>query len=84
MNMKKLIFTLILFCVNLCFSFSQNRVGLWKFDDASNFLKAEVGNPLTQVGAGIQKADGPDASNGAVTVKRGTYFVVDQSKETVS
>ncbi|WP_321436427.1 fibronectin type III domain-containing protein [uncultured Bacteroides sp.] len=75
--MKKLIFTLILFCVNLCFSFSQNRVGLWKFDDASNFLKAEVGNPLTQVGAGIQKADGPDASNGAVTVKRGTYFVVD-------
>lgn len=77
MNMKRIILTSILFSVSFCFSFSQNRVGWWKFDDATNFTKAEAGKPLTQVGTGVEKVDGPDASNGAVVVKKGTYFEVD-------
>ena len=77
MYMKRIILTSILFSVSLCFSFSQNKVGCWKFDDASNFTKAEVGNVLTLVGSGVHKAEGPDASNGAVTVDKGTYFEVD-------
>lgn len=75
--MKKLILTSILLIVSFCFSFSQNKVGGWKFDDAADFTKADVGKSLTLVGSGVQKADGPDASNGAVIVKRGTYFEVD-------
>jgi hypothetical protein len=76
-HMKKTLITLLLFSISFCFSFSQNKVGWWKFDDSNDFTKAEVGNSLTLVGSGIQKTDGPDASNGAVTVKRGTYLEVD-------
>ncbi|BEG97779.1 fibronectin type III domain-containing protein [Bacteroides sedimenti] len=77
--MKKLVITLILFSLNFCFSFSQNRVGCWKFDDSNNFLKADAGFPLTLIGTGLQKVDGPDASNGAVTIKPGTYFAANNS-----
>jgi hypothetical protein len=76
-TMKKLILTSILLIVSFCFSFSQNKVGWWKFDDSNDFTKAEVGNSLTLVGTGVHKANGPDASNGAVTVDKKTYFEVD-------
>ncbi|BEG97778.1 T9SS type A sorting domain-containing protein [Bacteroides sedimenti] len=75
--MKKIIFTLVILSLNICFSYSQNRVGWWKFDDSNNFLKAEVGKPLTLVGTGIQQASGIDANNGAITIKKGSYFIVD-------
>jgi len=75
--MRKILILSILFCLSNFYSVSQNKVGNWKFDDATNFTKADIGKQLTLVGTGLQKADGPDASNGAVTVQKGTYFVVD-------
>jgi len=75
--MKKLILTSLLVTIISVFSFGQNKVGCWKFDDATNFLKADIGKTLSLVGTGIHKADGLDAANGAVTVDVGTYFIVD-------
>ncbi len=75
--MKKLILTSLLVTIISFFSFGQNKVGCWKFDDATNFLKADIGKTLSLVGTGIHKADGLDAANGAVTVDVGTHFIVD-------
>ncbi len=48
-------------------------VGNWKFDDASNLLKAEVGNPLELVGT-QDTVSGPTAGNGAVKIGVGSYL----------
>jgi hypothetical protein len=56
--------------------------GYWKFDDAANLGKAEVGNPLIPKHMITAQGDinkfvaiaGPAAGNGAVTVGLGSYF----------
>lgn len=56
--------------------------GYWKFDDAANLGKAEVGNPLVMKHMITAQGDvnkfvaiaGPAVGNGAVTVGLGSYF----------
>ncbi len=62
------------------------KVGSWLFDDASNILKASVGNDL-QIGANNENpsladfvsVSGPQYKEGnmAVRIKKGYYFLVD-------
>jgi hypothetical protein len=52
---------------------SRNRLGLWKFDDATNLLKADIGLPLELVGA-QQSVTGPEAGNGATQIGIGSYL----------
>ncbi len=61
---------------------SSGLKGYWKFDEAANLGKAEVGNPLVMkhliTAAGdVNKfvaVTGPTGGNGAVTVGLGSYF----------
>ena len=49
------------------------RVGLWKFDDSANLLKADVGSDLEVMGAQSAIA-GPEAGNGATNLSLGSYL----------
>ena len=51
----------------------RTKMGLWKFDDVANLLKAEVGEPLTLTGT-QQSVDGPNAGNKAVKLDAGSYL----------
>ena len=53
------------------------EVGAWGFDDAANLTKATTGQDLVAVGTGFTSIAGPNATNGAVTVARYSYFEVD-------
>ncbi|MEW6194461.1 MAG: T9SS type A sorting domain-containing protein [Bacteroidota bacterium] len=49
------------------------RSGWWKFDDAANITKAEIGNALELVG--VQEAvSGPSAENGATHIGIGSHY----------
>ena len=50
------------------------RKGWWKFDDASDLLKADIGNPLTGYGVSVE---GPSANNKAIQVALGSYLTMD-------
>ena len=70
--------TLSIVVLFLLVSFTANaqlpdRVGWWKFDDAANLVKAEIGLPLDLVG--IQTAvAGPVAGNNATRLDVGNYL----------
>jgi len=49
------------------------RVGWWKFDDAADLLKAEIGAPLSLVGAQLS-IDGPGVGNKATQIDLGSYL----------
>ena len=49
------------------------RVGWWKFDDASNLAKAEVGTDLSEVGAN-SSVSGPKFGNEAIELGIGSYL----------
>ncbi len=51
----------------------RTKLGAWKFDDPSNLLKAEIGEPLQLVGT-QQSVDGPDAGNKATKLDVGSYL----------
>jgi hypothetical protein len=51
----------------------RERKGLWKFDDASDMLKATIGQPLTLTGTQTSVA-GPAAGNLATEVPLGSYL----------
>ncbi|MFA6402264.1 MAG: Ig-like domain-containing protein [Salinivirgaceae bacterium] len=51
----------------------RERVGWWKFDDAADMLKAELGVPLTLTGTHTSVA-GPEAGNLATQVPLGSYL----------
>jgi hypothetical protein len=53
----------------------RERKGWWKFDDISDLMKAEVGEPLLPTGT-ITTVDGPKAGNLAVEVPLGNYFAM--------
>ncbi|HLO58414.1 MAG TPA: Ig-like domain-containing protein [Bacteroidales bacterium] len=51
----------------------RERKGLWKFDDASDMLKATIGQPLTLTGTQTS-VEGPAAGNLATEVPLGSYL----------
>jgi hypothetical protein len=53
----------------------RERMGWWKFDDISDLMKAEIGQPLVPTGT-ISSVDGPKAGNLAVEVPLGNYLAM--------
>jgi hypothetical protein len=51
----------------------RTKLGSWKFDDPTNLLKAEIGNPLELVGT-QQSVEGPTADNKATKLDVGSYL----------
>jgi hypothetical protein len=49
------------------------KLGWWKFDDPSNLLKPEIGEPLQLVGSQTS-VDGPDTENKATKLDLGSYL----------
>ncbi len=49
------------------------RKGWWKFDDAANLLKADIGTALTGDGTPVE---GPTANNKAIQVALGSYLTM--------
>lgn len=52
------------------------RRGWWKFDDPSDLLTAEIGNPLQVNGVELE-APGPMEGNGATMISTGSYLIMD-------
>ena len=52
---------------------TKAMVGNWKFDDAGDILKAEMGSPLELVGSHTA-LEGPAAGNGAVQLGVGSHY----------
>ena len=75
--MKKtlLVLVAILAFASLASAKVHARVGWWKFDEASDITKAEIGQPLVSFG-NITSVDGPTAGNLAVEVPLGNYFAL--------
>lgn len=75
--MKKMypivVFLLSLYGVSSLYGQVPTKQGWWKFDDAANILKAEVGSALELVGT-HQVIAGPDAGNGAVKIGVGSHY----------
>lgn len=73
--MKKLLLIscVILFSYNFTYGQVPVRKGWWKFDDKTNYLKAEIGNDLVLQGS-AKAIDGPKANDNAVTVPKGSYL----------
>lgn len=72
--MKKIFTLLVLFSL-ISFSIAQvpTRKGWWKFDDAANITKADLGTNLELVGL-QQPIEGPAAGNGATRIGVGSHF----------
>jgi len=51
----------------------RTKQGWWKFDDPTNLLKAEIGNPLALVGT-QESVDGPAVDNKATKLGVGSYL----------
>jgi hypothetical protein len=51
----------------------RTKLGSWKFDDPTNLLKAEIGNPLELVGT-QQSVEGPTSDNKATKLDVGNYL----------
>jgi len=51
----------------------RTKLGSWKFDDPSNLLKADIGQPLTLTGTQLS-VDGPEAGNKATKLDLGSYL----------
>ena len=51
----------------------RTKLGLWKFDDPSNLLKAEIGQPLQLVGTQLS-VNGPETENKATKLDLGSYL----------
>lgn len=65
---------LILFSfVSLTIAQVPTRKGWWKFDDAANITKADLGSNLELVGTQTA-VTGPEASNGATRIGVGSHF----------
>jgi len=64
---------ILLFSNITAFSQVPDRKGWWKFEDASDLVKAEIGSPLQLVGSG-SSVDGPAAGNKAIQIELGSYL----------
>ncbi|MFA6468458.1 MAG: T9SS type A sorting domain-containing protein [Bacteroidota bacterium] len=76
--MKKIpfVFFLLLICSgSLLFGQLPEKQGWWKFDDAADVLKADIGQSLILVGS-HQVIDGPDVGNGAVKLDIGNHYIL--------
>jgi hypothetical protein len=51
----------------------RTKIGQWKFDDPSDLLKAEIGEPLQLVGT-QESIDGPEVGNKATKLDLGSYL----------
>ncbi len=66
---------LLLLIINQLQAEIPTRSGWWKFDNASNLRKAEVGYGVDLILTGTQSAAaGPEAGNGAVLIGKGSYY----------
>jgi hypothetical protein len=52
-----------------------DRKGWWKFDNANDLLKAEVGSAL-QISGSQEAVEGPAASNKAIQINPGSYLIM--------
>jgi len=75
--MKKTLLSLVAILAFAGFANAQvpARTGWWKFDDAADMLKAEIGLPLELTGTQTS-VDGPAAGNLAVEVPLGSYLTM--------
>ncbi|OGU67663.1 MAG: hypothetical protein A2279_02740 [Stygiobacter sp. RIFOXYA12_FULL_38_9] len=72
--MKKIFTLLVLFSIiSVTMAQVPTRKGWWKFDDAANIIKADVGSNLELVGT-QQAIAGPAAGNGATRIGVGSHF----------
>lgn len=51
-------------------------IGEWRFDNSDNLLEAFIGNDLTLVGS-HNIVSGPTSENGAISIDRGSHYVVE-------
>jgi len=51
----------------------RTKLGIWKFDDPADLVKAQTGNPLKLTGT-MQSVDGPEAGDKAVEIGPGSYL----------
>ncbi len=77
--MKNFSLLILFFIVVSGSGFAQEKVGWWKFDSQTDLGYPEIGNPLTIKGEALVATDGPSASNGAVTVAKGSYLEIDHN-----
>jgi len=76
---KHLLLSIVLIALFASFAATAQvpqRTGWWKFDDASDFLKAEIGSPLELTGTIQESISSPAAGNLAVEVPLGSYFAM--------
>jgi hypothetical protein len=75
--MKKTLLSLVIILAFASFVNAQvpERKGWWKFDDAADMLKAEIGSPLTLSGTQTSVA-GPTAGNLATQISLGSYLTM--------
>jgi len=75
--MKKTLLSLVAILAFVGFANAQvpARAGWWKFDDISDLVKAEVGQPLVSTG-NFTSVNGPSSANLAVEVPVGSYFAL--------
>ncbi len=72
--MKKIFTLLVLFSIiSVTLAQVPTRKGWWKFDDAANITKADLGTNLELVGT-QQAIAGPAAGNGATRIGVGSHF----------
>lgn len=55
-------------------------IGEWRFDNPDNLLEAFIGNDLTLVGS-HNIVSGPTTDNGAISIDRGSHYVVEHGIE---
>ncbi|MEW6193557.1 MAG: metallophosphoesterase [Bacteroidota bacterium] len=72
---KKILFAIAVLVAiqSLLYSQVPTPKGLWKFDNSSNLIKAEIGNDLELVGT-HSTTTGPTNDNGAVKIGIGSYY----------
>ena len=67
------IFLLSLYAISALYGQVPAKQGWWKFDDAANILKADVGTALELVGT-HEAIAGPDVGNEAIKIGVGSYY----------
>jgi hypothetical protein len=75
---RKLLLLMVLFTLSVNFALIAQvptRVGWWKFDDAADMLKAEIGAPL-QLGGTQTSVAGPIDGNLATQIETGSYLTL--------
>lgn len=71
---------LIWLLIGTAYAQVPDRKGWWKFEDANDLLKAEIGTSL-QISGSQEATDGPAASNKAIQINPGSYLLMNHGIE---